>query len=200
MQITVPDALREYVEDPERGMIFTCGHFGNWEIAGHMLSQFMPLIGVVRPLDNPQVDKFVQQIRFHDRFRSVLKHGRGMNRFFEALRDKQALAFMMDQHAGRRGMVLDFLGRPASTHTGVVLLAMAARVPLYFGHCRRTGFMQYECRAVGPIECARTGNKDADVRRVLERLNAELEALIRETPEQYMWGHRRWRVPPPSSR
>jgi lauroyl/myristoyl acyltransferase len=55
--------------------------------------------------------------------------------------------------------------------------------------------MRFQFRASGPFSFKRTGNKDADVRAVLEHLNRELEAAVRAYPEQYMWGHRLWRLP-----
>jgi lauroyl/myristoyl acyltransferase len=33
------------------------------------------------------------------------------------------------------------------------------------------------------------------VQRILEHLNRELETAVRTCPEQYLWGHRRWRLP-----
>ena len=38
-----------------------------------------------------------------------------------------------------------------------------------------------------------TGDRDADVRAVMEAMNRQLERVIRSYPEQYVWAHRRWR-------
>ena len=40
----------------------------------------------------------------------------------------------------------------------------------------------------------RSGDKKHDVHEILERLNRELERVIREAPDQYLWAHRRWRT------
>jgi KDO2-lipid IV(A) lauroyltransferase len=53
--------------------------------------------------------------------------------------------------------------------------------------------MKFEIKTTGLIDCPPTGDKEGDVRAILERLNAELERVIREAPEQYLWAHRRWR-------
>ena len=37
-----------------------------------------------------------------------------------------------------------------------------------------------------------TGDHDADVAAILAQVNATYERWIRESPEQWMWVHRRW--------
>ena len=70
---------------------------------------------------------------------------------------------------------------------------MARLVPICFGYCERLGPMRYRFHAEEPIRHARSGDKQRDVRAILEHLNRRLECAIRAHPEQYMWGHRRWR-------
>ena len=40
------------------------------------------------------------------------------------------LGFIGDQDAGRKGLFVDFFGRPASTYKSIGLLAMRKRVPV----------------------------------------------------------------------
>jgi KDO2-lipid IV(A) lauroyltransferase len=49
------------------------------------------------------------------------------------------------------------------------------------------------------IEHRPSGDKKADVRAILSTINRHLEDAIRAAPEQYVWGHRRWRDCPPSA-
>jgi len=44
-----------------------------------------------------------------------------------------------------------------------------------------------------PMDARPTGDKDADIRSILEEINRQLEDAIRRRPEQYLWAHRRWR-------
>ena len=104
---------------------------------------------------------------------------------------------------GRLGMVCDlydskgipvpFFGRPASTHTAVALLHLVTRTPIIFGCCLRRGPAAFEMHAVVPELPPRSGNKQRDIKGILEALTAELETVVRRHPEQYLWGHRRWR-------
>ncbi|MEO1369130.1 MAG: hypothetical protein AAFX50_18285, partial [Acidobacteriota bacterium] len=43
------------------------------------------------------------------------------------------------------------------------------------------------------IEVTPSGSKNDDIARILGELNGYLEAAIRRAPDQYVWGHRRWR-------
>ena len=100
---------------------------------------------------------------------------------------------MIDQHAGHRGMMIDFFGRPASTHTLIGMLHLVTGTPLIFGYSRRLAPRRFKFTALAPITIERTGNKDRDLRTILELLNRHLEDAVREEPGQYLWAHRRWR-------
>lgn len=193
VDVVLPPAMEQDLKDPERGVVLASGHLGNWEVAAQVFSRFKAVAGITRKMTNPYVEQLVQRRKPRERFRLIPKRESSPTRFLDVLKGGEALAFMMDQHAGGRGMIVDFFGRPASTHTAVAMLPLITGAPLYFGTCFRTGPMRYELRAVGPIPCARTGDRDRDVRDVLCRLNEALERDIRLAPEQYLWGHRRWR-------
>ena len=114
-------------------------------------------------------------------------------RFASILRDGEVLALLGDQFAGPRGVMIDFFGHPASTHSTAAMLHLVTRAPMCFAWCRRTGPMKFEIGTTGLIRHERSGDRKRDVREILERLNHELERVIREAPEQYLWAHRRWR-------
>ena len=185
--------VEQVLGDPSQGLIVTSGHFGNWEIAAHVLSLFKPVVGVTRTMNNPLVERFVSERKPRFRFRLEPKYASDPVRFLSVLKRGEALALLTDQHAFSRGLRVDFFGHPASTHTAAAMLHLVTGAPLTFAWCRRTGDMTFELRTTELIRRQRSGDKEADVRAILERLNRELERVIREAPEQYLWGHRRWR-------
>ena len=102
----------------------------------------------LKAYDYRLLDQSVREIvdtvrRTGGRFRTIPKKGDDPSRFLRVLRAGEVLVFMVDQHGGDRGMVLDFLGRPASTHRAVALLHRITRAPLHFGYCVRTGPRQW---------------------------------------------------------
>lgn len=189
--------LLRILDDPAQGLILACGHLGHWEIAAQLLSHRKPVVGITRRMNNPYVDRLMQRRKPRHRFELTPKHDAHMGRFIASLKEGKVLAIMIDQFARDRGMMVDFFGQPASTHTAIALLHLVTKTPLCFGYCIETAPMRFQFHAVGPLRFEPTGDKQGDVRRILEQLNRELEAAIRAHPEAYMWGHRRWRAPKP---
>lgn len=187
-----PDVER-VLKDPGQGLIMASGHFGNWELAAQLLSSYKPVAGITRPMNNPRVEAFIQERKPRYDFRTIPKHASDPRRLIQVLEDKQILALLTDQHADSAGMKVDFFEHPASTYTTAAMLHLVTRVPLCFAVCRRTAPRHFELTTSELIEQRPTGDKKADVRSILEALNRYLEDAIRAAPEQYVWGHRRWR-------
>jgi KDO2-lipid IV(A) lauroyltransferase len=187
--------LSALLDDPGAGLILACGHLGSWEIGGQLLSHRKPVVGITRKVNNPSIDRLMLRRRPRNRFELILKRDVNLARLGAPLREGKVLAMMIDQNAKRHGMLVDFFGRPASSHTSIALLHLITRTPICFGYCAQVAPMRFEFRATGPFRFPPTGDKEKDVRRILEHLNRELEAAVRASPGEYMWGHRRWRLP-----
>ncbi len=46
------------------------------------------------------------------------------------------------------------------------------------------------------IESERSGNDEAEVRRLTEQITSLTEAYVRRFPEQWLWIHKRWNTRP----
>ena len=147
----------------------------------------------MRPVSNPYLDRLVREEKSGFNLRLVTKHEFDPLRFLHSLNEGEVLTIMMDQHAGSKGIQVDFFGRKASTHASVAMLHLVTRAPLFLAFSLRTGPLKYEIHAIGPLEFSRTGRRDEDVFQVTQSLTRKIESLVRRYPDQYMWGHRRWR-------
>lgn len=181
------------MREPGLGVIVAGGHIGNWEPAAWVTSTLKPVCAIYRPLKNPLLDRAFRTADRGFGMRLVPKHEADPLRFLKILKNGEALGIMMDQHAGSRGIRVDFFGRPASTTTTVALLHLLTGAPLLHGWAIRTGPLRYRLHLEGPLQFERTGKRVEDVRRVTEVLTRAIERTAREHPEQYMWGHRRWK-------
>lgn len=191
-----PDTMA-LLEKPGQGLMLVSGHFGNWEIAAQMVSYIKPVVGIARRMDNPLTDRLMKEHLPRNRFSLTPKNDADPRRLLDILKRGEVLAILADQHARQKDMILPFFGRPAYTHTSPARLHLITRTPLAFGYCLRTGPMQYILHFDAPIIHPRTGNREADVRAILEKLTASLEHVVRQYPEQYLWAHRRWKVKQP---
>ncbi len=187
-----PDVMA-VLEDPDQGLIMASGHYGNWEIAAQWLSRFKPVAGITRAMNNPRVEALIQRRKPRYRFHPIPKYAADPGRFLAVLKDCEILALLTDQHARSGGMQVDFFGHPAATYTTAAMLHLVTRTPLCFAACRRIGEMRFELMTSPLIQHQRSGNKKHDVQVILGALNEHLETMIRQAPDQYLWGHRRWR-------
>lgn len=179
-----------------RGLVIVTGHFGSWEVAGALLAaNGLPVHAVVQRQSNPLFDEAVNALRDRAGIQ-VIDRRVAARRGLEILRGGGMVAFVADQDARSSGIFVPFMGRPASTHRGPALLALRSGAPLFLGWARRLGTGRYEADA-REIETDRGGPVDAAVHRLTAAFTAALEAVVRESPEQYFWQHRRWKTAPP---
>lgn len=119
------------------GMILVTGHYGNWEVGGFTLARLgMPVVAIARPLDNAYLDKYIRSIREAAGLKIVDKGG-ASGPSQEVLEKGGWVCFVADQDAGKRGVFVDFFGRPASTFRTIALLALSYNVPIVVGCARR---------------------------------------------------------------
>jgi KDO2-lipid IV(A) lauroyltransferase len=177
----------------EGGPYVVCGvHLGNWEIGGTLSSRIgRPIAGVYQPLSNPLVDAELQRLRaplyplgLFPRSAATLR------KLIKIAQGGGSLGFMADLREGR-GAAVPFFGRPADTNTAPALIARTYGLKLYAVRVLRKPGVRFEVR-IAPVNVPVTDDRDADVLAATAAIQAHFEAFIRETPEQWMWAHRRW--------
>jgi KDO2-lipid IV(A) lauroyltransferase len=181
------------LHQPGQGLLVASAHFGNWEVVARAVSMVKPLSAIYRPFNNPYLDRAAHAGRSGANLHLISKFDANPMRFVQTLARGDILGIMMDQHAGKAGVLVDFFGRPAWTTKTVALLHLTTRCPLLLAFARRTGPLRYEVHVVGPLHHRRTGDKEKDVFSITQALTHEIETIARAHPEQYMWGHRRWK-------
>lgn len=193
-ELVISPETTTLLKDPERGVIVISGHIGSWEIAAQLLSYFKPISAIARGLNNPYADKLMNEKRTHERLSFISKYDNALSRAKSVIKNGQILAIISDQHARKGGIMIDFFRKPASTYPTAALLHLATGAPICFVHCIRTRPGFYRLTVLDPITHKRSGNNESDITTILGKINHELEEIIRKYPEQYLWGHRRWRV------
>lgn len=180
-----------------KGAILVTGHYGSFELTGHLLACLgFDVVAVMRPLDNTYLNRYLVASRRTHGLRLLDKKG-AMTEAEQLLDDGYLLGFIGDQDAGRKGMFVDFFGQPASTYKSIGLLAMAKEVPIIVGYVRRLeDASRYDLgvqRIIYPHEWA---ERPDPLRWITQEYTAAIEAFVRDAPEQYLWIHRRWKSKP----
>ena len=177
----------------QRGAGILCSaHMANWEILPVAAARSgLEMTVIVREPNNPYVRGMV------DRLRGVAGGGRtpkgesGAKESIRVLRAGHVLGALFDQKLNR-GLSAPLFGIEAMTAAAPAQLALRFRCPLILVRIERTGPARFRLSAQGPLPLPETGDRQADTRALVTRMNAVLEDWIRARPEQWFWLHRRW--------
>jgi Kdo2-lipid IVA lauroyltransferase/acyltransferase len=179
-----------------RGVLFATAHLGNWELSAHAHALMTgPMAVLVRPLDNPLIDRLVESRRALSG-NDVLVKTDSARAILKVLKENRAVGILIDQNAAEEnGVFVDFFGEQACASAGFARLAVHSGAAVIPGFALWSeAKSRYVLRFLP--EVAATGDVAADT----QALQAVLEAVIREHPDQWLWIHRRWKTRPPGAR
>jgi len=180
-----------------KGVIGITGHIGNWEmLAAAFAATGRPLHAIVRPLDNPLLDKYVESFR-ENKGVHIVPRGAALKGGLRALKGGSVLAFVMDQNAAMHGIFVPFFNKLAATVQGPAILAGHYRSPVVFCYDRRNKDNSHTLVFRDEIPYTEGKDKEDTILCNTKRYTKEIEEVIRENPEQWLWLHPRWRKRPP---
>ena len=195
------EGLENYLAARERGkgVLVLTGHLGAWELSSFYHSLMgMPMGMVIRRLDNPLVDAFVNRIRCLHGNRVIHKDdfARGL---IASMRAGETVGILMDTNmTPPQGVFVPFFGVLACTASGMARIAAktgAAVVPGFL--LWEESEQKYVLHFGKELEVARTGDAEQDALTNTASFTAAMEGYIRQYPEQWLWLHRRWKTRPP---
>ena len=195
IEFVVPKELSEMAAAPEPpSVVFAIGHFGNFELYarfGSFISGYQ-CVTTYRGLRQTVLNNLFQSLRD----KSGCKF---FERRFEASQLKTImnqpgimLGLLADQHAGKNGLRLSFLGHTCSTSAAPALFALRYDCPLYTGFCYRVGLARWRMEAGAQIQTRTNGNarSTADI---MKEVNGAFEDAVRRDPANWFWVHKRWK-------
>ena len=184
------------------GVIFLTAHLGVWELsaAAHAIYGH-PMWSMVRPLDNPYLDRLVEDRRHLFGNRTIRKQD-SAREVLTVLRSNGAVGILADQNAaGPDGVFVDVFGKAASATSGVAQLAARTGAAVVPGFAVWSDVeSKYLLRFWPPLELIDSGDRDKDVTENTQTCQAAIENAVREYPEQWLWVHRRWKRRPEGQR
>ena len=176
-----------------KGLIVVTGHLGNWELGGaYVAARGLPIDAVARHMANPLFDRYLTATRQRIGM-SVIHDEDAVRRVPRSLRGGRVVAFLVDQGAvGLASTWVPFFGRYAKTPRGPAVFALRLGAPIVFGAVLRRPGGRFELN-FEQVDARDTGDREADVDRIVTEYTATLERWVRRAPEQYFWHHRRWK-------
>lgn len=199
-EVVVYDGLENYERAYARGkgVLFLTAHFGGWELSAFAHSLHGHWLNVVmRPMDNPYLDRLLQSYRTMHGNKVVPKDDfvRGL---LAAMKAGETVGILMDTNmTPPQGVFVDFFGIPACTASGLARMALrtdAAVVPGFTIWDESLG--KYRLRFDPAVDLVRTGDLEADIIANTQKFTKVIEDYVRQYPDQWLWVHRRWKTRP----
>lgn len=188
------DGLEHYVEAKKagHGILFATAHLGNWELSAfaHALMT-EPMHIMIRPLDNPGIDRLVENRRQLSGNHLIIKWD-SARAVLRALHQNEAVGVLIDQNTSpQEGVFVNFFGTAACANTAFAKIAARTGAAVIPGFAIwSSAEKKYILKFHPPVDIS--GDPAEDTRRI----QFLLERVIRENPGQWLWIHRRWKTRP----
>jgi Kdo2-lipid IVA lauroyltransferase/acyltransferase len=182
----------ERCREQGRGVLLVGAHFSHLELCARLVSLRIRIAGMYRVMDNAVFEHCVLQARL--RYAEAMFRKDELRASVRYLRAGGTLWYAPDQDMrGKDSVFVPFFGLPAATITATHHLARlsgAAVIPFF--HHRVADGKGYELRLEAPLADFPSADAIADTARV----NEQIERMVREAPEQYLWVHKRFKTRP----
>jgi KDO2-lipid IV(A) lauroyltransferase len=187
-----------------RGLILLTPHMGSFEVAAQAYAQRFggahPISVLYRPARQAWLRELEETARARPGLHTAPATLAGVRQLMRALRQGGTLGMLPDQvPPDGMGTWAPFFGQPAYTMTlaarlaqqsgADVLLIWSERLP------RGAGFVVHVQALAQPLPERGGLSEEAWTRAAATCINRAMEALIRQRPEQYLWGYHRYKRP-----
>lgn len=180
-----------------RGVVFLTPHLGCFEITAQAYAQrygqsSQPMTVLFRPSRQPWLRELVTNARARPGLHTAPTTLAGVKQMIKALKKGESLGLLPDQVPPLgMGLWVPFFGREAYTMTLSVRLAQQTGAAVLMAWGERLAWGQGYRVHVQPLAMA----LPADAAQAAGVINQALEALIRQCPQQYLWGYARYKQP-----
>ena len=175
-----------------QGVLLVGGHFSHLELCARLVSQRIRISGMYRKMDSAVFEWAVLRARLD--YATTMFDKDDLRGTVKYLRSGGTLWYAPDQDMRSKDSVfVPFFGVPAATITATHHLARlsgAAVIPFF--HHRLPDGAGYALRLGAPLTNVPSNDAVLDTATV----NGCIEQMVRESPEQYLWVHKRFKSRP----
>jgi lauroyl/myristoyl acyltransferase len=181
-----------------RGFLLVTGHVGNWEMGAVTLRRHRLTPAVV---GQPELSERVQEMRTQLRDRLGVESidiGSSMATAFKvraAVDSERAVALLVDRAYPEDQVVVPFFGRPTPFLRSPALLARFCGCDVLPGFFLRRPNGAYFNVWGAPLAADLAASPEEDAVRIMTRVAADLEGVVRSQPTQWFNFYRFWEDP-----
>lgn len=191
-KIVIPQTLQDYFAEGQ-SIIMVGGHYTNWEwgtvCGGVQFSQL--ILCYYKPIKNPYIDRFFRGEQIQDRNMLNIPIKSTLRAFVKYR--KQAVGHLMiaDQSPTHRDSAtwIPFLNQDTACLNGYEKLAKRFNYPIFFIDFHRVKRGYYRLVLSELVKTPQTMAEGEIVQLFMKKL----EQRIVETPENWLWSHKRWK-------
>jgi len=198
-RLIIYDGFENYAcaRDQGKGVLFLTAHFGNWELGSFAHGVYgYPCNFIVRELDNPLLDAFINRYRCLSGGRAIEKRD-AAREVLRAFQRREAVGILADQNTlAAEGVFVDFFGRPACTTTAPARLVRKTGVPVVLGLVIWDAQMRKYRLRFDPVAWITREDPEEEIAANTANFTRLIEDYIRRHPDQWLWVHRRWKTRP----
>lgn len=183
--------LAEEAMQAGKGILYLTPHLGCFEITAQYLSTHAPITVLYRPPKQAWLQTMIETGRAREQLHIAPADLTGVRALLKALKKGEAVGMLPDQAPKvGEGRWIDFFGKPAYTMTLAARLSESGASVLMVWAERLPGGAGYHFHLQRPTQEI-VGNTEERAKQV----SHEIETLIRQCPEQYLWGYNRYKRP-----
>ncbi len=176
-----------------KGAIMGSAHFGAWD----MIIQITPLYvetHVILPVERIKPEclfQYIVKLR-SSRGVEIVPLEQAPRAMIKQLRAGRVVGLAFDRDITHTGPVVNFFGAPAQMPDGAVQLALKFDTPVIMGFVVRLPDNRCCVYLEPPIEFAKTGDLQNDIRVGVQKMATLMERYIRQYPEQWLMFQKIW--------
>ncbi|BBK29902.1 KDO2-lipid IV(A) lauroyltransferase [Stella humosa] len=182
-------------DDGRPGIVFAA-HLANWELLAVAAARHGLEIAVLyREPNNPAIARIIRRIRGQNMGRLIPTDLRGGLALVGVLKGGGHVGMLVDQHFSR-GPLGRFFGHPVRTAPAAAKFARAFDCPIHGARVMRLEGGRFRLEITPPLVLPPpSDNPAADEAALTQTITGIIEGWVRDRPQDWLWMHRRWRVP-----
>lgn len=188
------EEVTQYLHN-NRSVLIATGHYANWEwgAPGNSVYFKEPLMIIYKSQSNPYFEADINNMR--SRFGAVMVSMKQALRQIVSFKNQPFIATLLADQTpvqNATNYYLQFLNQPTAVFLGVEKTAKITDRPVVFYYINRIKRGYHEA-----IFKTITADPKPTVEYEITKIyNAEMERIIRQKPEFWLWSHKRWKFKP----
>lgn len=190
----VVDKTSERLVKSGDAIIFITIHSSNWEVSPAALLYYFdrPVHPTLRTPNNPYSAALLDfSRRFDSRIDTIAKSRASGRAMMQKMKEKETLGILIDQKLNE-GVNIPFFGHDAKTTTIYASLAQKYKAPVIPVSSKRLGAARYEVTVHAPLQITDETGENLPIEDIAKNTHMMIENWIKDTPQEWMWMHRRW--------